>query len=794
MKRLNFKGCEEKVNTCERSYVNCCRSNLRSCGKDFRKVSLSAWYAGLCLHFQAKNCTISSSKMPKGVKRGAGDSKEKRKSRKKSKHSSEKMTEPMEKIKLKPYPSVGELLFCGGTNWDMTGRWRLPKCATREGSKPPAGGRNLFGPHRLLALSGIRVRNVISGPHANHSIIITEEGKAMSWGRNEQEQLGLGHAERVDSPTLIETLKNKHIVNAACGRTHSLCLTDEGTVYAFGDNRLGQLGIGCQSGSVGTPCKIDYHGYPIVQVACGGEFSMMLDCKGNLHSFGCQEYSQLGHNSNGRFAVKGTKTSSQNITSPRKIVLYVEKMRDGTIKPLENIVMKDVVCGGNHTVAMDMQSRIFTWGFGGYGRLGHGEPRDEPVPRSLKTFEPLMSGRTASKIYAGTSYSMVVTTNGQLYFWGQTKSTGEATMYPKPIHDLSGWNIRSVGCSNSSIVIAADDSVISWGPSPTYGELGYGENASRSSTHAQKAKPLEGFHIYKVSCGMGHSLMIARDDREEDKVRLSHMPIFDPRQPHSIPGTPYVPKIEPAENQEEEKEETEETANAGDGPANGGSQTSAGPTTDTSSVEVKDAEKDTSGAMDLVKKESQTETKPEGVERGAQVENEKEKDSKLPEEVTSVTSDPSGVAKTVDSSTKVEEITQEETSTKEVLPSTKEGTESMDTLEKSHVNAVIGNGSVEKTEPFVSDNEPLNLTKETTQEEKASKEIMKLNNVPVQSPTNNDHGPEPPVTDDHSNSVQGMTGIKEEDVCAKKPQLSAKMEEVNQVQTSNGTTPVLPSV
>lgn len=48
--------------------------------------------------------------------------------------------------------------------------------------KPPAGGRNLLGPHRLSALSGIRVRNVISGPHANHSIIITEEGKAMSWG------------------------------------------------------------------------------------------------------------------------------------------------------------------------------------------------------------------------------------------------------------------------------------------------------------------------------------------------------------------------------------------------------------------------------------------------------------------------------------------------------------------------------------------------------------------------------------------------------------------------------------
>ena len=44
-------------------------------------------------------------------------------------------------------------------------------------------------------------------------------------------------------------------------------------------------------------------------------------------------------------------------------------------------------------------------------------------------------------------------------------------MYPKPLQDLSGWNVRSVGCSVTSIVVAADESVIAWGPSPTYGEL-----------------------------------------------------------------------------------------------------------------------------------------------------------------------------------------------------------------------------------------------------------------------------------------------------------------------------------
>lgn len=42
------------------------------------------------------------------------------------------------------------------------------------------------------------------------------------------------------------------------------------------------------------PSQIQYNGQPLVKVACGAEFSMVVDCKGNLYSFGCPEYGQLG--------------------------------------------------------------------------------------------------------------------------------------------------------------------------------------------------------------------------------------------------------------------------------------------------------------------------------------------------------------------------------------------------------------------------------------------------------------------------------------------------------------------
>lgn len=60
---------------------------------------------------------------------------------------------------------------------------------------------------------------------------------------------------------------------------------------------------------------------------------------------------------------------------------------------------------------------------------------------------------------------------GTVYSWGQTKRTGEANMYPKLVQDLSGWNVRSIGCSMTSVMVAADESVIGWGCSPTFGEL-----------------------------------------------------------------------------------------------------------------------------------------------------------------------------------------------------------------------------------------------------------------------------------------------------------------------------------
>lgn len=120
-------------------------------------------------------------------------------------------------------------------------------------------------------------------------------------------------------------------------------------------------------------------------------------------------------------------------------------------------------------VAIDSKKRAYSWGFGGFGRLGHAEQKDEMVPRMMRFFDT--SSRGVRSVFCGATYSLAINEIGVLYLFGQNKKTGEANMYPKPVQDLSGWHITSVGCSNTSIVISADDTLIAWGASPTFGEL-----------------------------------------------------------------------------------------------------------------------------------------------------------------------------------------------------------------------------------------------------------------------------------------------------------------------------------
>ena len=58
---------------------------------------------------------------------------------------------------------------------------------------------------------------------------------------------------------------------------------------------------------------------------------------------------------------------------------------------------------------------------------------------------------------------------------------------------------------------------------------GYGlkKGGQKSSSNPKIVEPLEGIYIQQVSCGLGHTLYIARDE-ENDRALLDKLPIYDP--------------------------------------------------------------------------------------------------------------------------------------------------------------------------------------------------------------------------------------------------------------------------
>ncbi|NXH92899.1 RCC2 protein, partial [Edolisoma coerulescens] len=234
-----------------------------------------------------------------------------------------------------------------------------------------------------------------------------------------------------------------------------------------------------------------------------------------------------GHNSDGKFIARAQRIEYDCELVPRRVGLFLERTKDGQVLPVPNVVVRDVACGANHTLVLDSQKRVFSWGFGGYGRLGHAEQKDELVPRLVKLFD--FPGRGAAQIYAGYTCSFAVSETGGLFFWGATNTSRESTMYPKAVQDLCGWRIRSLACGKSSVIVAADESTISWGPSPTFGELGYGDHKPKSSTAAQEVKTLDGIYTEQVAMGYAHSLVIARDESEAEQEKLRKLPEYNPR-------------------------------------------------------------------------------------------------------------------------------------------------------------------------------------------------------------------------------------------------------------------------
>ncbi|CAN1323194.1 Protein RCC2 [Linum perenne] len=397
----------------------------------------------------------------------------------------------------------GELLFCGATSWDTIGR--------KKGLQPG----NLVSPTRLRPLVGIDIRFVAAGCASCHCVALDVDGRCYTWGRNEKGQLGHGDTIQRDRPTVVSELSKYKIIKAGGGKNHTVVVTGEGESLAFGWNKNGQLGSGSVKNEIESSpvrCLVS----DVKTATCGADFTVWLSSAegATILTAGLPQYGQLGHGTDNEY---NTKDSSVRLA-------YEAQPRPRAIAALAKETIVKVACGTNHTVAVDSNGYVYTWGYGGYGRLGHREQKDEWAPRRVDVFQRQNVLPPDAIISAGAVNSSCTAGGGQLYMWGKIKSTGDDWMYPKPLMDLSGWNIRCMDSGNMHFFVGADNSCISWGHAQ-YGELGYGPQGQKSSAVPKKVEILEGMHVLGVACGLGHSMAIV--DRTNVGDQLDQLDVYD---------------------------------------------------------------------------------------------------------------------------------------------------------------------------------------------------------------------------------------------------------------------------
>ena len=128
----------------------------------------------------------------------------------------------------------------------------------------------------------------------NHTLALSDKGEVWAWGANTAGQLGQGNLNSLTKPTRV--LINAVIRAIAAGDTHSLAIDANGRLYAWGSNNLGQLGTVTSSKLAGysaSPLRVQL-GFKLKQVDAGMHYTIALSDQGELYAWGWNGMGQLG--------------------------------------------------------------------------------------------------------------------------------------------------------------------------------------------------------------------------------------------------------------------------------------------------------------------------------------------------------------------------------------------------------------------------------------------------------------------------------------------------------------------
>nr|XP_024657286.1 X-linked retinitis pigmentosa GTPase regulator-like [Maylandia zebra] len=312
----------------------------------------------------------------------------------------------------------GRLLMFGGNTWGQLGL-RIKPSARK--------------PTSVKALKSEKVKLAACG--RDHTIVCTFHGSVYSAGSNQDGQLGLGHCDKSTYFHLLRPFCDwAPIKMLSAGCNTSAALTEDGRLFMWGDNSVGQISFG-DEGFAAEPREV-HVGEAVIWVSCGYKHSAFVTVYGRLYTF--------GESANGRLGLQEEQLANHRI--PQQV--------QGVLGRVTR-----VCCGGEHTVVLT-EKNVYTFGRGQYGQLGHGTFLFEVhLPKALQHF----CNSKVRHIACGENHTAVVTDSGLLYTFGDGRhgklGLGEENFInqfsPTLCTRFLQYAVQSVSCGGHHMLVVA---------------------------------------------------------------------------------------------------------------------------------------------------------------------------------------------------------------------------------------------------------------------------------------------------------------------------------------------------